>query len=210
VVSALSTIASVVAALLFLPTGLLFVINVFHDVKRWPGGLRPHWLPPNSPVPECTYPPKSWKPWKLVPTSSGSRATNGLGRHSAHWAVFLIDEDSTTPSYLTGGVPGVRWCRLDVFQGVVAIYQQYSEDRLYDDNFALVLRPSDVRQIEFVPGQPTSWHSIISPDPLHLPKLLLHTNSGCCQLAIRDPRFRRDVTRSLDLLATTLQAPITR
>jgi hypothetical protein len=123
--------------------------------------------------------------------------------------VFAIEENSSLP-YLTGGVAGVRWCRLDVFPGAVAIYQQYSEDRLYEDNFAVAFRPGDVRKIEFVPGERASWHSILAPEPLHLPKLLLYADAGRCHLAIRDPRFRRNVPRSLDLLAATLQVPVIR
>jgi hypothetical protein len=148
-----------------------------------------------------------------VPESSEALATRemaGAGRRLAHWYVCYVEENPAMP-YLNSGFPGFRWSRLDVYERAVAVYQQYREDRLHSANFAFVFRPGDIDKIEFLPAPAFSWRSFTDPKRhLHVPRVLLHTEEGIRHIAVFDRQFRRNVRRSLDLLAGTLQAPVVR
>ena len=197
-------------ALVALPVALL---NLFHDFKRWPPLLRPRWLPADAPVPVLRDPRATPALIGLgrVETSSEELATQGAGapgRRLAHWEVLYAEQNPAVP-YLNVAGTGIRIARLDVYETAVTLYQQSMEDRLHGANFAFVFHPGDVQKLDYRPAPKFSWRALLQPrQHLSLPRLVLRTSDGSHEVMVRDPKFRRDLGPSLDLLARALQVGV--
>lgn len=186
----------------------LLVLHITRLLRRWPRWLRPRWLPEDAPTPRLARHPKVILPGRTNPDSSESLATRGLNVRvrRARWAVFYL---GGPPGYRTGALTGVRWCRLEVYDRALAIFQQHTEDHLYEDAFWVTLRPGEVERLEFAPGLALHWRAVLWPDPLHAPQLILRLPGGSAHhLAVRSLRFRRDLKKSLQLVASTLKVAI--
>jgi hypothetical protein len=189
---------------------LLFLVNVFHDFKRFPLFLRPPWLPANAPVPIFWNPPGFMAGWQAANTRWAlvTREEKGVGRQLAYWDVWYVEESPLLPG-LALDFYGFRSSRLDVYEEGVALYVQYIQDRDHSGTFTRGFRPGDVEKIEFVPAPRFSWRSLLEPRThVHYPRVFLHTDERTHHIAVLDRKFRRDAGRGLDLLAGTLRAPV--